>query len=309
MSHTETSCGIIPQSSVKKDVEDIWIIAGESSGDSYGAKLAEQLFTLNPGLTISGMGGQAMREAGVELLIDSTDLGVVGFVEVCKNLPVFVKTFRVLIRRAASERPDCVVLIDYPGFNIRFAEKLHKLGIPVVYYVSPQVWAWGKRRIPKMGRIIDKMLVIFPFESDVFADTSLDIDFVGHPLVEILAKKQKNLSEPPDRDLGLLLPGSRHNEVKRLLPPLLETARQLITHHPQSHFIIPTTSNKMYDYINDYIQQERNKHTEDIPVKVVREPAREWLGRADFGLAASGTVTVEAAIMGLPLVVVYKLNP
>lgn len=289
--------------------KDVWIIAGESSGDSYGAKLAEELYSLTPDITVRGMGGQAMQRAGVDILFDSTDLGVVGFVEVCKHLPTFIRAFRDLTRRAERERPDCVVLIDYPGFNLRFAEKIHKLSIPVVYYVSPQVWAWGKKRIPKMAQIIDKMLVIFPFESDVFTNTELDIDFVGHPLVEILAEEKKQLPQSRNPGLGLLLPGSRDNEVKRLLPPLLATARDLSSRHPGLRFVIPATSDNIFDYVNDYLKNNQRDFAEDVDIEVRREPARTWLGRADFGLAASGTVTVEAAIMRLPLVVVYKLNP
>ena len=284
----------------------IWIIAGEASGDTYGAALARQLKTLIPNINIRGMGGNDLREAGADLIVDSSDLGVVGVAEVVKHLPTFVKTFRRLVNEAIHDKPDAVVLIDYPGFNLRFAEKMHRNGIPVIYYVSPQVWAWGRRRIPKMARIIDKMLVLFPFELEVFKDTGLDVEFVGHPLVELLAPYQ---FEPQERDknLILLLPGSRLNEVKRLLLPMLETAAVIKKRNPEKRFILPAPGPRLYNFIKDFFAKhtERNNWPE---VEVVRDTARQWMGRADAGLAASGTVTIEAAILGLPLVVVYRLH-
>lgn len=252
------------------------------------------------------MGADGMRQAGVDLVIDSSNLGVVGFVEVLKHLPTFLSLFRYMVRTAIAEKPAAVVLIDYPGFNLRFAERMHQNGIPVIYYVSPQVWAWGRRRIPKMARVIDKMLVLFPFETEVFEATGLNVEFVGHPLVELLQNYQ--CSEPErDRNLVLLLPGSRLNEVKRLLQPMLETAAQLKTKHPEKYFVIPAPGEKLYDYVTTYLRQNGPKNGWP-EVKVVREPAREWMGQADCGIAASGTVTIEAAILGLPLVVIYKLH-
>jgi len=248
-----------------------------------------------------------MRASGVELMVDSTDLGVVGLVEVLKQLPLFLKTLNDLTERAKSERPDCVVLIDYPGFNLRFAERLHNAGIKVVYYVSPQVWAWGKRRIPKIAQWVDKMLVIFPFEPEVFKKTDINVEFVGHPLIEII---EEEFTQKPVRDpkTALLLPGSRLTEVKKLLPSLIATAAELSAEYPDLHFVIPATSDKIFNYIQNYITKKQTSSASDS-LQCVREPAREWLFKADFGLAASGTVTVEAAIAGLPLTVVYKLNP
>ena len=247
-----------------------------------------------------------MRSAGVELIVDSTDLGVVGLVEVFKHLPLFLNTLKNLTERAKSERPDCVVLIDYPGFNLRFAERLHEAGIKVVYYVSPQVWAWGKRRIPRIAQCVDKMLVIFPFEPEVFKETKLDVEFVGHPLIEII---DDEVPQKPERDpkTALLLPGSRLSEVKKLLPPLIATASELRTEYSALHFVIPSTSDKIFNYIQKYIAKKQHGVAPDS-LQCVREPAREWLFKADFGLATSGTITVEAAIAGLPLIVVYKLN-
>ena len=288
------------------DDTSIWIIAGESSGDAYGASLAGELRNLRPNLRIRGMGSYAMRGAGVDLIVDSSDLGIVGFVEVVKHLPTFFKIFHRLVDELNRETPAAVVLIDYPGFNLRFAKKMHDHGIPVIYYVSPQVWAWGKHRIPKMARIIDKMLVLFPFETDVFKDTGLDVEFVGHPLVEILEPSRRPDGER-DKDLILLLPGSRLSEVKRLLGPMIETAELLKQRHPEKHFLIPAPGQRLHDYVTGLLSEYEGRC--DLPeITVVREGAREWMGKADAGIAASGTVTIEAAILGLPLVSVYRLN-
>ena len=164
----------------------IWIVAGESSGDLYGAQLTRDLKRLDPTVEIAGMGGAKMREAGVRLLVDSTELGVVGIVEVLGILFKIIRIMLFLLREAEKERPDAVVLIDYPGFNIRLAKRLKARGIPVVWYISPQVWVWRKSNIPKLARYCTKMMVIFPFETEVYKGTGLDVEFVGHPLVEIV---------------------------------------------------------------------------------------------------------------------------
>jgi lipid-A-disaccharide synthase len=288
--------------------QEIWIMAGESSGDAYGARLATELRKMAPDLALRGMGSDAMRQARVEILVDSTDLGMVGFVEVVKHLPTFWKIFHHLLRLAKSARPACVVLIDYPGFNIRFAEKLHAAGIKVIYYVSPQVWAWGKKRIPRLARIVDKMLVIFPFEPDVFKHTALDVQFVGHPLIEMLAEeRQPDLQREPNT--VLLLPGSRGGEVGRLLTPMIRTATALHQRNPALRFVITASSGAMKEHIHRELEEMRQDGIALPPVEIVAGETRMWLQRATAGLAASGTVTVEAAILGLPLVVVYRLNP
>ena len=285
----------------------VWIVAGESSGDMYGARLAHELRHLTPTLELKGMGGEAMREAGVELLVDSTELGIVGFVEVLRHIPKFLGLFRSLVSQAVQEHPDAVVLIDYPGFNLRFARRLRAAGIRVVYYVSPQVWAWGHRRIPKIARIVDKMLVIFPFEPAVYAHTHLDVEFVGHPLVGILAEKR--LQAPRQADTVLLLPGSRGNEVRRLLPVMLETARLLHAEGAGLRFVIPTPRAEIASLARGLLEAARAEGRGDMPpTEVVVGETTDWLQRAAAGIAASGTVTVEAAILGLPLVVAYRLN-
>jgi lipid-A-disaccharide synthase len=287
----------------------IWILAGEASGDQYGARLAQELKRLRAGTVVKGMGGGAMRKAGVEILVDSTELAVVGLVEVLKQLRTFLHVFKSLREQAERERPDCVVLIDYPGFNLRFAEKMHRSGIPVVYYVSPQVWAWGKKRIPKLVEYCDRMLVIFPFEVDVFRGTGLDVEFVGHPLIEILRDSQLPAVQR-DPDSVLLLAGSRKNEVRNLLPPMLKAAVWIARRKPESKFVISLHDDSLKPLVEKILSKHlRGNSPLRDHVEIVVGRTREWLQRAGSGIAASGTVTVEAAIMGLPLVVVYKVNP
>jgi lipid-A-disaccharide synthase len=281
----------------------IWIIAGETSGDGYGARLGRELRGLCPEVVLKGMGGPAMRDAGIEILVDSTELGVMGFTEVFHLLPLFVRLFRGLVRRAAAERPDTVVLIDYPGFNLRLARRLHALGIRVVYYVSPQVWAWKKGRIPKIAATVDRLLTIFPFEPEVYRGTGLDVEFVGHPLLEILAE-ERDESIVREPETVLLLPGSRRGEIDRLLPVMAETADLLARERPDLRFVMPLPRQGIADYAARLL--ESLPHKPAIQIEIGN--SRRWMQRAGTGLAASGTVTVEAAILGLPLVSVYRLN-
>lgn len=286
----------------------IWIIAGESSGDIYGARLARAIKAQEPGTLVQGMGGDAMTEEGVDILVNSSDLAIVGFVEVIKHLNIILKVFYGLLSQARELRPDAVVLIDYPGFNVRFAKRLHKLGIHVVYYVSPQVWAWGKRRIPKIAKYVDKMLVIFPFEVDVYRGTGLDVEFVGHPLPEILKDYTIPESER-DPSTVLLLPGSRKTEVNSLLADMVGAASVLLKRKPELNVVIASPRPKVTDYINSVLEELPRDMVKQVAPTIVEGKTREWMQHASAGLAASGTVTMEAAILGLPLAVGYKLSP
>jgi len=295
----------------QKRMKKFWIIAGESSGDIYGAALARELRRLaaaeNESIEISGMGGAEMIKAGVKVKVDSTELGVIGIFEVLKSIFTFIRIFFRLLKAAAAERPDAVILIDYPGFNLRFAKKLHKLGIPVYWYVSPQVWVWGKKRLPVLAEVCSKMLVIFPFEVEVYAQTSLRAKFVGHPLVDVISSR-RDPSITRDPDTFLLLPGSRKNEIERLLIPMLDTVEALSQKHPQLKFILAAPREKIASSCREKITAYRKKHPElpEITIEVGNTGKLQQL--AGTGLAASGTVTVECALSGLPLVVGYKLN-
>ncbi len=287
----------------------IWIITGEASGDDYGARLAERLQQLAPALVLRGMGGAQLRQAGVDIVVDSSELGVVGIVEVLRYLPQFLRLFRTLLQRIRSEHPAAVVLIDYPGFNLRLAKKLRGSGIPVFYYISPQVWAWKKGRIKSIVSSVTRMFCIFPFEPAVYAGTPLPVEFVGHPLLQALAPyRQQQVTRDPN--LLLLLPGSRGGELHRILPTLLQTAGLLWQRRPELRFILALPREKTLAIAQEILaqQQLQNNATALPPVEFSVGQTREKMLSAVAGIAASGTVTVEAAILDLPLVVTYKLN-
>jgi len=292
--------------------KNLWIIAGEASGDMYGARLAREMQNLaaEKGRTIrlAGMGGPAMGEvAGFDRLVDSTELGVVGVVEILKQLFTFIGIYFKLVFRARKERPDAVVLIDYPGFNLMFLFAMFISRIPVIWYVCPQIWAWGKWRKPVLARLCSKMLVIFPFEVDVFASTPLKAEFVGHPLIDLMAEK-RDPSIQRDLNCVLLLPGSRTMEITRLMPPMLGTVKGLKARHPELHFVLSAPREKILNLCRGYYEDAR-KNDPDFPeINLVMGETNRYQQQAGTGLAASGTVTVESAIAGLPLVSVYKMN-
>ncbi len=292
-------------------MKNFWIIAGEASGDIYGAALAQELRQLAAAkgetVTISGMGGAAMIKAGVNIKVDSTELGVIGIFEVLKSIFTFIRIFFYLLKEVKKERPDAVILIDYPGFNLRFAKKLHKLGIPVYWYVSPQVWVWGKKRLPVLAEVCTKMLVIFPFEVEVYAKTSLQARFVGHPLVDVIANR-RDPAIKRDPESFLLLPGSRKNEIDRLLIPMLEVTVELHRKHPALKFTLAAPREKIAGLCRKKIEIFRKNHPDLPEITIVTGNTAKLQQSAGTGLAASGTVTVECALSGLPLVVGYKLN-
>ncbi|MBR6470672.1 MAG: lipid-A-disaccharide synthase, partial [Victivallales bacterium] len=251
------------------------------------------------------MGAEKMRAAGVETYIDSTELGIVGLVEVIKHLPMFFRLFRDLVRRAAEERPSVVILIDYPGFNLRLAKKLHGLGIRVVWYVSPQVWAWKRGRIWKLAKYCRRMLCIFPFEPQCYAPTTLPAEFVGHPLFEQLkGLKQQGIQR--DANLVLLLPGSRRQEILRLLPDFVHAACLLHRQNPALRFEFATPRPAIQTIARKLLGEL--KLPADAPEFAWScGKTRERMLAAIAAIAASGTVTVEAAMLGLPVVVAYRL--
>ena len=289
----------------------IWIMAGEASGDIYGGALAKDLQKVAAAngttVEIGGMGGAAMEAAGVKRTVDSTELGVVGFLEILKHIFTFIGIFRKLVRTLKAERPDAVILIDYPTFNMLFAKQARKLGIPVIWYVSPHVWVWGKRRIPKLAKLCCKMMVIFPFEPEVYAGSGLDTEFVGHPLLDMVdARCDKTIVR--NNNLVALLPGSRSGEIERLMKPMLATAAELHIRHPELEFVITTPREKVAEHCRKIMEKFRKKNPAlpEIPIEVGK--TAYYQQAAGTGLAASGTVTVESAIAGLPLAVVYRVN-
>lgn len=287
----------------------IMIIAGEVSGDMRAAELVEAANAITPGLRWFGIGGPAMRAAGVETRHDVKDMAVIGFAEVIKRYPFFKRVFNAMLAWAAEEKPDLAVFVDYPGFNLRLAEKLHAQGIKTLYYICPQVWAWHRSRIPQMARYLDHLITIFPFEAEHFAGSGLPVTFAGHPLVDSIAQARQE-EPPPLPWQGLqriaLLPGSRRGEISRLLPVMLEAAALLDQRIPGCSFIVAAPGSEQAALANGICSRGPQM---SAPVTVIEDMTREVIREADAAMVCSGTATVETALLGCPMVVVYKLNP
>ncbi len=278
----------------------ILIVAAETSGDIHGANLARELKALDPSLRLIGAGGIHMREAGVEILVDPTAHASVGIVEAFQNLHRYARLYRLLQSALKTRRPDAAVLIDSPDFNLRLAERVHDHGIPVIYYIGPQLWAWRKGRIKTIKRLVRKMIVILDFEEGLYRDAGVDVAFVGHPLLD--ARKDVD-REALRRELGVkgpligLLPGSRGKQFRSLFPIMKKTAELISKEVPDARFVVACAPN-----INPELAMERG-----LPVVWNRTP--EVMASSDLLLISSGTGTLEAAIYGTPMIVTYRLNP
>lgn len=283
----------------------LMIIAGEQSGDRIAALLAEEIQQKSPGLDLIGLGGPMMRDAGVELMRDMTSLAVVGLIEVLKNYSEFKKIFRQVLEQVDRRKPEAVVLIDFPGFNLRLAKQLHKRGIRIIYYVSPQIWAWGKRRIALIRRVVDQMIVILPFEEKFYKEEGVKVHYAGHPMVDYYEKYsdvpdfEKNL--PAGRPRIAILPGSRPHEIQRHFSDLLETAEILKKSMPDISFIIPCANEGIFQ---EAIKQTRDKNF----IRPFLHSMKECLTHADFAWVCSGTATLETAFFGIPMIVVYRTS-
>jgi len=289
------------------DNANIMILAGEPSGDIHGGHLCRELKNISPGIQLFGMGGPKMEEAGFEVVHRIGDTGVVGFWEVYKELGKYWKIFKKMVAVMEERRPDAVILIDYPGFNIRFARKAHQLGIKVYYYISPQLWAWGQWRIKKIRRYVDKMLVIFPFEKEFYNSHGIEAEFIGHPLIGTLnldlskEECQKHLGITSSPMIGLL-PGSRRGEIEKILPILIETAKILQEKIPEAKFILPIASIELRPLIEDQLKQT------SVKIRTREGSGKEIIVASDLLILASGTVTLEASVYLTPMIIVYKIS-
>jgi lipid-A-disaccharide synthase len=285
--------------------KSLLVIAGEDSGDMHAADVIRALKSRVPQLTVWGIGGDKLRAEGMELLRDTREMDVLGIVEVLKRYPFFKRTFNEVLAQAEARRPDAALLVDYPGFNLRLARELKKRGVKVLYYVCPQVWAWNRGRIPKMAEIIDRLMVIFPFEVGVFKDVDLKVDFVGHPMVDELrafrTKEPETLPWNGKKKIALL-PGSRKQEVIHILPRLLAAARLMEESRPDISFLIPVPERRLT--LVESILQKAVKAPRNVTV--LTNKAREVLKQADAAFVASGTATLEAALLRCPTVLVYR---
>ena len=292
-------------------MKKVMIVAGEMSGDQHAARLISDLRAARGDVEIFGIGGEALRREGVRIVVDAREMAVVGFFEVLMRYWFFWRVFNRMVDLLGAEKPDALLLVDYPGFNLRLAKKAHALGIPVLYYISPQVWAWHKSRIPAMAKILDLLIVIFPFEVDVFKDTGLKTVFVGHPLVEsvkrTLAKPSAELPWPAGGRRVAILPGSRRQEIERILPSMLDTAKELHRRDPTTTFLIAAASEESAKLIE--AQLAARSPAERTGIGVVTGQMREVARQARAAMVCSGTATVETALLKCPMIVVYRAAP
>jgi len=301
----------IPVKTIKalnKKNKTIMIVAGEASGDMHGANLVREMLNLDPVLTFYGIGGNRLREEGVELLANASDMAVVGLTEVVSKLGSILKIMGIMKRSLDERRPDLVILIDYPDFNIPLAKAAKKRGIKVFYYISPQVWAWRKSRIGQIKKTVSKMAVILPFEVEMYHQKGFGVNYVGHPLLDMVklnyskqeSRKKFGLSE--DKITIGILPGSRTSEVRILMPELLRAAQILKREMPDLQFILPLADTLEETSVTEIISGF------NVDVKVVSGHTYDVVSCADLALVASGTATLETALLGVPMIIVYKIS-
>ncbi len=336
----------------------IMFIAGEASGDMRAAGLARALKELDPSLRLTGIGGAFMRQAGVECFTDITELAVIGIAEVVKNFSRIKRVFDQTLKQIETTCPDCVILVDYPGFNLRLAQEIKKRKIltgtgkplKIIYYISPQVWAWREKRVLKIKELVDRMIVLFPFEQGIYSKYGMKVDYVGHPLVDEI-KVGRNQTEVL-KSIGLstskttigLMPGSRAKEVERHLPCMLEAAQILFKHNRERQFILLKASTIPLKLIEDIIGSSkgpiiastseghvmassffkqnskrsdkvtappmtpRKNILETLPLKIYDGPTYEGINAMDVAMVASGTATLETAMLKKPMVIIYKTS-
>ena len=284
----------------------VMIVAGEASGDQHGAKLVAEMRRSNPAIFFCGIGGKAMASAGVRILVDTADLTVVGITEVIAKLPVVYRSLVVAKKLLQSLKPDLLILIDFPDFNLRVAATARKLGIPVLYYISPQIWAWRRGRVKKIGKLVSHMAVILPFEADFYSAHGIPVTFVGHPLLDRITGEEEGdaAEDSAEHTLIGLLPGSREVEIKRLLPVMLDAAERMHRQDPRLKFAVsvaPTVERKMLEAMIKGRGGDGSISLSEIPVE-------RLFGMCRLVVAASGTVTLQAAIAGTPMVIIYKVS-
>ena len=286
----------------------VMIVAGEASGDQHGAKLVAEMRRSNPTIFFCGIGGKALASAGVRILVDTAVLTVVGITEVFAKLPVVYRSLALAKKLLQSLNPDLLILIDFPDFNLRVATAARKLGIPVLYYISPQIWAWRRGRVKKIGRLVSHMAVILPFEADFYSAHGIPVTFVGHPLLDRITGDEEEgdtIEDSAEHTLIGLLPGSREVEIKRLLPVMLDAAERMHKQDPRLKFAVsvaPTVERKMMEAMIKGRGRDGSISLSEIPVE-------RLFGRCRLVVAASGTVTLQAAIAGTPMVIIYKVSP
>ena len=281
----------------------LYIIAGEASGDLHGSNLIKALFNAEPDLDIRAWGGDWMEQAGATIVKHYKDLAFMGFLEVVMNLRTILNNLKFCKKDIEDFNPDAIILIDYPGFNMRIAEWAHQKGIKVLYYISPQVWAWKKNRVFKIKNTVDQMYVILPFEKAFYAQYDVDVEFVGHPLLDEIEEYKKTAislvdfkakNNLPEKPIIALMPGSRKQEISQMLPKMLN----VVSHFPDHQFVIGASISIGDEFYDPFLNNDQ--------VSLVRHQTYDLFNLSDAGLVTSGTATLEAAIFGMPEVVCYR---
>jgi len=293
----------------RKKARLVLIVAGEASADLHGANLVTAMKRLNPDLVFQGIGGEKMAQAGVEIFFSCSDMAVVGLTEVFSKLRIIFRASRKLKSVIKNDRPDLLILIDYPDFNIHIAGTAKRFNTPVLYYISPQVWAWRTGRVRKIARRIDRMAVILPFEKDIYRDRPIQVEYVGHPLLDEcpqnITKNQLALKMGMARGrpvLGLL-PGSRKEEIRNLLPVMVDAAEILERRYPDLQCILPLAPGIDQSFVQPFFNNS------DLSIKIFQGNIYEALSVCETALVTSGTATLQTAIMGVPMVIVYRVSP
>jgi len=281
-------------------VKRLFFVAGESSGDIHGSNLIRALRGARPDWSFEGLGGRLMAEAGMVLRHDLAGEAIMGFAEVLRHLRPIRRLFHDTVAHLRDTRPDALVLIDYPGFNLRLAAEAKKIGIPVVYYISPQVWAWKKRRIHTIARLVDLMLVIFPFEEELYRRIGVPCAYVGHPLLDHIARYARPETADEEMVIGLL-PGSREQELRRIAPVMFEVAAGIRERYPEARFVVPCVSEARAEQVRGIAGA--------FPAELCVGGMYDALSRARFCLVASGTATLETALFCVPMAILYKTSP
>jgi len=287
---------------------EILVVATEASADLHAARVLAELRALRPGIRAFGVGGPRLRAEGLEALRRAEEMSVMGVAEVLPKIPVILGILRDLKAAAAQRRPALALLVDSPDFNLRLAERLKRLGVKVIYYVSPSVWAWRRRRVRTIARVVDRMLCILPFEEGFYRESGVSARFVGHPLLE---RPPPGPPGPYRARLGLaeegttvaLLPGSRRAELRRIFPPMLEAAERILARHPGAQFVVPVASTLGEEALRPYLRRHAS-----LKVVLHAGETEVALGASDAALVKSGTAVLETALMRRPMVVIYRLS-
>ena len=287
----------------------VLIVAGEASGDLHGAHLVREMKAIDPSLSFCGVGGRNLEAEGVRLVARSSEMAVVGLTEVFSKLRFIAGVYFRLRGMLRAGKPDLVILIDYPDFNLRLASEAKRAGVPVFYYISPQVWAWRRNRIHRIRQVVDRMAVILPFEKEVYAEMGVDVDFVGHPLLDAVNRSRSRTEAlaafglRDARPIVALLPGSREKEVTSLLPEMAGAAGILVRDFPDAQFLLPLAETVDPALVRGILRGHA------VPVTVLPGQMYDAVGISDAAMVASGTATLETALLGTPMVIAYRISP